>query len=131
MEVVDQDEILFADLNKQISLLIMDDDTDHLQYPPATYQVYSRVVQPMIRQPTQVFSYEQSKGTGVFIPQSSTQRRRKSKQGKLNANYNAATSKNTRESQNSTGLQLLPQGPQHYLFSNNYTSYSSFNNKRI
>lgn len=39
MEVVDQDEILFADLNKQISLLIMDDDTDHLQYPPATYQV--------------------------------------------------------------------------------------------
>lgn len=40
MEVADQDEILFADLNKQISLLIMDDDTDqYLPYPPVTYQV--------------------------------------------------------------------------------------------
>lgn len=40
MEVVDQDEILFAELNKQISLLIMDDDADqYLPYPPVTYQV--------------------------------------------------------------------------------------------
>lgn len=39
MEVADQDDILFADLSKQISLLIMDDDADHLPYPPVTYQV--------------------------------------------------------------------------------------------
>ncbi|KAK1380093.1 DNA polymerase epsilon subunit B like [Heracleum sosnowskyi] len=130
MEVVDQDEILFADLNKQISLLIMDDDADqHLPYPPVDYQVYSRAVEP-IAQPTQVFSYDQqSKGTGVFIPRS-THRRRKSKQGRLNTNYNAATSNNTREySPNNLKDLILPHQPQ--LASKNYETYRSFNHKRI
>ncbi|KAL8105148.1 hypothetical protein AgCh_029079 [Apium graveolens] len=128
MDVVDQDEILFADLNKQISLLIMDDDADqYLPYPPVTYQVYSRVVQPNT-QPTQVFNYEQSKGTGVFIPRS-THRRRKGKQGRLNTNYNAATSNNTREYSPNNSRDLFL--PQHQLASKNYETYSSFNHKRI
>ncbi|XP_017221010.2 uncharacterized protein LOC108197815 [Daucus carota subsp. sativus] len=128
MEVADQDDILFADLSKQISLLIMDDE-DHLPYPPVTYQVYSRVVQPMT-QPAQVLNYEQSKGTGVFIPRS-THRRRKSKQGRSNTDYNAAAaSKNTTEcSQNNSKGLLAPQQGQ--LAYNNYTFYSSFNHKRI
>ncbi|KAK1387737.1 Glutamate receptor ionotropic [Heracleum sosnowskyi] len=92
MEVIDQDDIFFADLDKQISLLIMEDDNDikfpvsGYRHPYASLQPFSRVVHP--RPPTQSQMFydqnckrEQSKGTGVFIPRS-TQPRRKNKQGR-------------------------------------------------
>ena len=47
MEVLDHDDIFFADLNKQISLLIMEDDDDiHLPvsgypHPSASFQVHT------------------------------------------------------------------------------------------
>lgn len=40
MEVIDQDDVFFADLSKQISLLIMDDDDDLPVRPSASFQVY-------------------------------------------------------------------------------------------
>lgn len=45
MEVLDHDDLFYADISKQISLLIMEDDDDiHLpvsgyRYPPASLQV--------------------------------------------------------------------------------------------
>ncbi|CAN1129417.1 hypothetical protein LINPERPRIM_LOCUS17427 [Linum perenne] len=82
-----EDDLFFADLSKQISLLIMDDDE---QDPVAavsssvSFQAYSRSNYPTAVQSP--FMYEQScrresKGTGVFIPQSSVPRR-KQRQGR-------------------------------------------------
>lgn len=123
MEVIDQDDVFFADLSKQISLLIMDDE-DLPDRPSASFQVFSRVIHPSTQ--SQVF-YEQtsrrdqSKGTGVFIPRS-TQPGRKSKQGR----FSTTTSSNTKfhqklQSDNSKGV------PHNHLPSNSYTS---FNHKR-
>ncbi|CAL1396861.1 unnamed protein product [Linum trigynum] len=83
-----EDDLFFADLSKQISLLIMDDDEDPVAPPPSVgFQAYSRVIYPAAQSP---FMYEQncrreSKGTGVFIPQS-TQPRRKQRQARYTAN---------------------------------------------
>ncbi|CAI0559816.1 unnamed protein product [Linum tenue] len=84
-----EDDLFFADLSKQISLLIMDDDEDPVAPPPSVtfQQAYSRVYYPAAQSP---FMYEQncrreSKGTGVFIPQS-TQPRRKQRQGRYGTN---------------------------------------------
>ncbi|XP_075653284.1 uncharacterized protein LOC142623718 [Castanea sativa] len=90
MEV--EDDSFFADLSKQISLLIMDDDEEDpvANCPSVSLQDFSRAIQP----PTQLppfLCHEQtrkreSKGTGVFIPQLS-QTRRKQRQGRF-ASYN-------------------------------------------
>ncbi|XP_058208488.1 uncharacterized protein LOC131321620 [Rhododendron vialii] len=87
-----EDDVFFADLNRQISLLIMDDDEDtNAHCPSASLQVFSRAVQFPPTQATYSHNIQQnncrrdqSKGTGVFIPQQSHPRRKNSRQGKLN-----------------------------------------------
>ncbi|XP_050216175.1 uncharacterized protein LOC126667248 [Mercurialis annua] len=74
-----EDDLFFADLSKQISLLIMDDDEDPLvNYPSVSFQDFSRGNHQIA---ASSFPYEQtcrreSKGTGVFIPRSSLPRRK-------------------------------------------------------
>lgn len=85
MEV--EDDLCFADLSRQISLLIMDDDEDPVATcPSVSFEAFSRANYPTTPSP---FFYEQScqresKGTGVFIPQSS-QPRRKKRQGRFSS----------------------------------------------
>ncbi|ONI28652.1 hypothetical protein PRUPE_1G153300 [Prunus persica] len=85
-----EDDLFFADLTRQISLLIMDDDEDPVATcPSVSLQAFSCAIHHPPAQPTSL--YEQSrrretKGTGVFIPQSS-QPRRKHRQGRF-ASYN-------------------------------------------
>ncbi|KAL9670514.1 hypothetical protein QQ045_008067 [Rhodiola kirilowii] len=91
MEV--EDDVFFADLNRQISLLITEDDDDdsynypippHSSHPPVVSidQAFSRT--PIFQSTTQPhYKFDQisnktcttdrSKGTGVFIPKSSHQ----------------------------------------------------------
>ncbi|KAK7359739.1 hypothetical protein VNO77_01704 [Canavalia gladiata] len=83
MEVVvePEDDLLFADLSKEIALLIMDEDEDPLaSCPAASLQAFSGAIHP----PPQ-FAFltlrRESKGTGVFIPQV-TQPRRKHRKGR-------------------------------------------------
>ncbi|KAJ9154360.1 hypothetical protein P3X46_027704 [Hevea brasiliensis] len=83
-----EDDLFFADLSKQISLLIMEDDEDSVaNYPSVSFQNFSRANYPTAPSP---FMYEQrreSKGTGVFIPRSS-QPRRKHRQAR-HSSFNA------------------------------------------
>ncbi|KAG4942098.1 hypothetical protein JHK85_046744 [Glycine max] len=83
-----ENDLFFADLSKQISLLIMDEDEDPLATcPPDSLQTFSGSI---YHPPQSAFLYEQalirqSKGTGVFIPQS-TQPRRKHRKGRSSSN---------------------------------------------
>ncbi|CAJ2658411.1 unnamed protein product [Trifolium pratense] len=83
-----EDDLFFANLSKEIALLIMDEDEDPLvSQPPNSLQAYSRAIHPP---PQFDYFYEQalirreSKGTGVFIPQA-TQPRRRHKKGRSNS----------------------------------------------
>ncbi|KAL5713555.1 hypothetical protein ACHQM5_015619 [Ranunculus cassubicifolius] len=83
-----EDDLYFADLSRQISLLIMDDDEDSVTHcPSVAFQAYSRSCHRTAPSPLMYEQvYEQacrreSKGTGVFIPRSSLPRR-KNRQGK-------------------------------------------------
>ncbi|GKV38559.1 hypothetical protein SLEP1_g46456 [Rubroshorea leprosula] len=87
-----EDDLFFADLSKQISLLIMDDDDEEdpsTRYPSVSWQGFSRGDYP-ITAPPQLVAYgqsckrDQSKGTGVFIPQSSAGRS-KQRHGRFNS----------------------------------------------
>ncbi|KAH7522361.1 uncharacterized protein LOC107423031 [Ziziphus jujuba] len=104
MEV--EDDSFFADLSKQISLLIMDDEEDPLaNCPSVSLQAFSHATHPPVQSP---FLYEQvcrreSKGTGVFIPQSS-QPRRKNRQGRFTS-YNT---KSQRQPENNKIASQLP-----------------------
>ncbi|XP_038998021.1 uncharacterized protein LOC120123101 [Hibiscus syriacus] len=62
-----EDDVFFADLNKQISLLIMDDDNDEpvATYPSVSFQTFCGANYQTGRPP-----HLESKGTGVFIPRS-------------------------------------------------------------
>ncbi|KAH7843289.1 hypothetical protein Vadar_014812 [Vaccinium darrowii] len=88
-----EDDVFFADLNKQISLLIMDDDEDPSAHcSSASLQAFSRSVQYPPPQATYSHNIQQtncrkdqSKGTGVFIPQQSQPRRKNNRQGKFNS----------------------------------------------
>ncbi|KAG2727427.1 hypothetical protein I3843_01G152800 [Carya illinoinensis] len=86
-----EDDLFFADLNKQISLLIMDDEEDdQVANCPVSFQNYSRAIHPPERFPPILYEQtcrRESKGTGVFIPQLS-QPRRKHRQGRSFASYN-------------------------------------------
>ncbi|CAK8531062.1 unnamed protein product [Lathyrus sativus] len=82
------DDLFFANLSKEIALLIMDEDEDPLvPQPQNSFQAFSRAIHPP---PQFDIFYEQalvrreSKGTGVFIPQA-TQPRRKNKKGRSNS----------------------------------------------
>ncbi|XP_055814462.1 uncharacterized protein LOC129884139 [Solanum dulcamara] len=115
MEV--EDDLFFADLSKQISLLIMDDDEHEHQNskvyrdsPDDSLQAFSQVMYPTRRAG---YVYEQnnrreiSKGTGVFIPLSS-HLRRKNRQPRHNF------SSKTTKIQGQTERQLINQVPPHY-----------------
>ncbi|KAL1548581.1 hypothetical protein AAHA92_16794 [Salvia divinorum] len=80
-----EDDVFFKDLSKQISLLIMDDDDQqHSHSPPLNRQAFTQANNPAT-QSASFFSYDQhqaskreSKGTGVFIPRSTSNPRRRS-----------------------------------------------------
>ncbi|XP_027338974.1 uncharacterized protein LOC113852802 [Abrus precatorius] len=79
-----EDDLFFADLSKEIALLIMDEDEDPLACCPVdSIQTFSGAIHPP---PQFTFLYDhalrrESKGTGVFIPQI-TQPRRKQRKGR-------------------------------------------------
>ncbi|KAG7602791.1 hypothetical protein AtNW77_Chr5g0103551 [Arabidopsis thaliana] len=79
MELELDDDVFFADISKQISLLIMDED-EHLNPVSLSSSSSSLSFQGLFRGGYQTAPYmyqqEQSKGTGVFIPKSSQPRRR-------------------------------------------------------
>ncbi|KAK9139679.1 hypothetical protein Scep_009360 [Stephania cephalantha] len=97
MEV--EDDLFFADLSKQLALLIMDDDEDPVVHcPSVSLQALSRVHHHHTSSTTapSPFTYQQvytreSKGTGVFIPRSSMPRR-KNRQGKCNTSFSSKSS---------------------------------------
>ncbi|XP_022846450.1 uncharacterized protein LOC111369211 [Olea europaea var. sylvestris] len=75
-----EDDVFFADLSKRISLLIMDDDDDslHENFPSVTSQAFTQAIHPATQMPVlhQKTCTRECKGTGVFIPLSSHQRRK-------------------------------------------------------
>ncbi|KAJ0261195.1 hypothetical protein HA466_0043600 [Hirschfeldia incana] len=87
MELELDDDVFFADISKQISLLIMDED-EQLNPVSLSSSSPSLSFQGMFREGYQTAPYmyhqEQSKGTGVFIPKcyQSRRRPRHPKQGK-------------------------------------------------
>ncbi|XP_043726268.1 uncharacterized protein LOC122672835 [Telopea speciosissima] len=90
-----EDDVFFADLSKQIALLIMDDDEEDptTRCPSVSLQAFSHayhpsVCSPLLSEPT---CGRESKGTGVFIPKSSLLRR-KNKKGK-NTSFNSKSCK--------------------------------------
>ncbi|CAI9778900.1 unnamed protein product [Fraxinus pennsylvanica] len=69
-----EDDVFFADLSKQISLLIMDDDEDSLHDNfPSVNQAFTQAIHPATQMPVlhQKTCTKERKGTGVFIPRSS------------------------------------------------------------
>ncbi|CAI8611439.1 unnamed protein product [Vicia faba] len=92
------DDLFFADLSKQISLLIMDEDEEdpftscHQQSLETNFQSFSGAIyhpppQSNIMYEQMVLRRQESKGTGVFIPQSATQPRRKQRKGRSSSSY--------------------------------------------
>ncbi|XP_052208650.1 uncharacterized protein LOC127812287 [Diospyros lotus] len=121
-----EDDVFYADLKRQISLLIMDDDDeDPAVHCPSVslqlnFQACSRAIHPAAEP---YFSYQQagrreSKGTGVFIPQSSHPRR-KNRQGRFSSSSNKKFQRH-----HSDGSRGLPNSS----FTNN-PSPNSFNSK--
>ncbi|GMI67876.1 hypothetical protein HRI_000456900 [Hibiscus trionum] len=94
-----EDDLFFADLSKQISLLIMDDEDPVSRCPSVSFQTFSGANYPVTQSPYlqgQIFRRE-SKGTGVFIPKASHPRR-KNRQGK----YSSFNRKSNRQQQDDT-----------------------------
>ncbi|KAL8162667.1 hypothetical protein V2J09_014156 [Rumex salicifolius] len=96
MEVAMEDDLFFADLNRQISLLIMDDEEDPaLHCPNVSLQAFPQAIQhqnsPAFFNPDDF--RREIKGTGVFIPRSS-QPRRKNRQGGRQSSSNTSKSNN-------------------------------------
>ncbi|XP_022773856.1 uncharacterized protein LOC111316106 isoform X2 [Durio zibethinus] len=99
-----EDDLFFADLSKQISLLIMDDDDEDpvARCPSVSFQTFSGANYPIGQSPypqEQICRRESSKGTGVFIPRSS-QPRRKHRQGR----YSSFSTKSNRQHDSSTKM---------------------------
>ncbi|KAH7677045.1 hypothetical protein IHE45_07G056100 [Dioscorea alata] len=91
MEV--EDDVLFAELSRQLALLIMDDDEQFPVQPPPPlpfpgfHQVSQAVMMPSSLTYEASFMRE-SKGTGVFIPQCKYPRR-KNRSGRPNSSNNS------------------------------------------
>ncbi|GAA0139047.1 hypothetical protein LIER_00672 [Lithospermum erythrorhizon] len=126
-----EDDVFFADLSKQISLLIMDDEEDSSVSPTTSVslQVFAQGIHPTMQ--TSMFVQEQnygkiqSKGTGVFIPQAWNSRRKNN--NRQQGRHNNSSSKNSnfhRQFQNSS-RGLLQQIPY------NNSSYDSFNSRKF
>ncbi|XP_043687301.1 uncharacterized protein LOC122638519 [Telopea speciosissima] len=116
-----EDDVFFADLSKQISLLIMDDDEEDrtTRCPPVSLQAFTHTYHPSVLSP---LLYEpscgrESKGTGVFIPRSSLPRR-KNRQGRYTS-FNSKSCKQTDKSK----------GASHVTYRND-SSCNSFNSKK-
>ncbi|KVH93574.1 hypothetical protein Ccrd_004374 [Cynara cardunculus var. scolymus] len=129
MEVI-EDDLFFADLSKRISLLIMDDDEDPtLHCPPVSFQVISQTIHPIHHQVPSLHDQNgrrEIKGTGVFIPQSSTNRRSKHSRSK-SSNTRIQTQRHVDHA--SSGH--FPHEPYHnHKNSTNPNSYNSLNHKR-
>ncbi|XP_047319337.1 uncharacterized protein LOC124922661 [Impatiens glandulifera] len=136
MEV--EDDVFFADLNRRISLLIMDDDEEVsvVSYPSVSVQGFTMMgIHPSMQVQSSQFTHMQNgsstrrecKGTGVFIPQSAHPRRR-NRQGRF-----LSSSSNTKNTSRSN----LPQPTTYNLPSNNninnttnYYCYNSFGKNR-
>ncbi|KAJ8766461.1 hypothetical protein K2173_022520 [Erythroxylum novogranatense] len=102
-----EDDLFFADLSKQISLLIMDDDEDKVEMcPSVSSQTFPGGNHPIAPSPViyQQNCKRESKGTGVFIPQSS-QPRRKNRQGR----YGSCNSKSTSHRQQDNNARMISQ----------------------
>ncbi|KAJ0677321.1 hypothetical protein HanRHA438_Chr12g0539431 [Helianthus annuus] len=133
MEVV-EDDLFFADLSKRISLLIMDDDDEDptLYCPPVSFQVLSQTTHP---NHNQIPSFHEQngrreiKGTGVFIPQSSTNRRSKQSRSKSSNTRNLQTQSQSQRHVN-TSSGHFPHEPYNNHNTNINTSYNSLNHKR-
>ncbi|KAK4266391.1 hypothetical protein QN277_027323 [Acacia crassicarpa] len=111
-----EDDLFFADLSKQISLLIMDEDEQEdplSRSPPEPLQVFSgAIIHPP---PLSVIVYEQgvrraSKGTGVFIPQS-TQPRRRHRRGR-----SGSYAKHQKQSEDTRMVSQAPNNNNSYSF---------------
>ncbi|KAE8680695.1 hypothetical protein F3Y22_tig00111372pilonHSYRG00155 [Hibiscus syriacus] len=92
-----EDDLFFADLSKQISLLIMDDDNDEplIRYPSVSIQSFTGANHPTAQSPflqEQMFRRE-SKGTGVFIPKSSQQPKRKHGGGRCSSSLSSKSNR--------------------------------------
>ncbi|KAK8499792.1 hypothetical protein V6N13_038860 [Hibiscus sabdariffa] len=90
-----EDDLFFADLSRQISLLIMDDDDPVARFPLLSFQGFSAANYPVAQSPfvqEQMYRRE-SKGTGVFIPKSSHQARRKRRQGRQGSSLSSKSSR--------------------------------------
>ncbi|XP_057430212.1 uncharacterized protein LOC130723253 [Lotus japonicus] len=97
-----EDDLYFADLSKEIALLLMDEHEDPLaSYPADSLQVFPGAIQ--YPPPQFAFLYEQalrrdqSKGTGVFIPQATQPIRRKQRKGRYNNSYSANYQKQSQD----------------------------------
>ncbi|CAI9118571.1 OLC1v1020158C1 [Oldenlandia corymbosa var. corymbosa] len=135
------DDVFFADLSKQISLLIMDDDDDDLvsHSSSVSLQGFSQSNHYPSTQQSLPFVYDQqacrreSKGTGVFIPTSLiSQPRRKNKNSGKNNNSsfsNSKLAKNQNQEKSSRGMILPHQHHHHHHVSYNHhkpSNYDSF-----
>ncbi|GAA0153763.1 hypothetical protein LIER_11925 [Lithospermum erythrorhizon] len=124
-----EDDVFFADLSKQISLLIMDDEEDSSvsHTTSVSLQVFSNQIHPTIQTSMFVndpnYCKRESKGTGVFIPRMSNPRRRNNnkQQGKHGSSNN---SKFHGQFDNSSRGLL-----QHVPYNN--SAYDSFNSRRF
>ncbi|KAL9240790.1 hypothetical protein vseg_014968 [Gypsophila vaccaria] len=119
IEVALDDDLFFADLNRRICMLIDDDDDVRVtRFGSVSRQEFPRMVahqQPSMYQANHV--RETSKGTGVFIPQSSLPRRRSKHFNRASFNSN----KNKRFTTDSRDRSYV-QGHDHATFSPAYTT---------
>ncbi|KAJ8442737.1 hypothetical protein Cgig2_011007 [Carnegiea gigantea] len=112
VEVAMEDDVFFADLNRQISLLIDDDDDDPLShFPSVSPQIFSlSTIHPSMLAPPQYLYQENCtreylinrKGTGVFIPQR-PQLKRKYREQRKRANFNNNDNNSNKQFTNSNG----------------------------
>lgn len=116
MESIEDDDLFFADLNKQISLLIMDDEDDPVDNcPTASLQTLSRAIHPAAAESPFGYNHplnwrRESKGTGVFIPQSLNPRR-KNRQGRSfisSSNTKVRSRRHSHNSRSSTSSCIFP-----------------------
>ncbi|GLU08833.1 hypothetical protein SLE2022_257180 [Rubroshorea leprosula] len=120
-----EDDLFFADLSKQISLLIMDDDDEdpRTRCPSVSFQGFSRGDYPITAQSP--FLYEQScrgdqsKGTGVFIPRSSLGRR-KQRDGRFNSSSTKSSYRH-QDANNNNNSRMVSRPAPSYSSSFNYS----------
>ncbi|RYR11892.1 hypothetical protein Ahy_B04g069409 [Arachis hypogaea] len=89
-----EDDLFFADLSKEIALLIMEEEEEEEQDTL------------IITSPAESLQRE-SKGTGVFIPQATQPRRNKNRRGRSNNSY----AKFQKHSQLDTTRMVVSQAP--------------------